>query len=171
MEDKEDSRFIDIIELTVNKNPKSPPLSKAKRCCVLIGGKMGIFQLILFIAQVLAANAIDPILFGMGFLTRDPNEFECLVDDKWVICSKEDICDKQIGLDSYRPVKDDEYLDNWERPEKLDLLCEPKWKIGLLGSIFFVGVVATTLVYPILADQCFGRKPVILFVFFVSIVG
>lgn len=54
---------------------------------------------------------------------------------------------------------DDEYIDNWVNPDKFDLLCEPKYKIGLIGSMFFVGQVSTILVVPPLADFWIGRKP------------
>jgi MFS family permease len=50
-------------------------------------------------------------------------------------------------------------------PEKLDLLCEPKYKIGLLGSIYFAGVVATILWLPFISDRYFGRRSIFLICF------
>ena len=41
--------------------------------------------------------------------------------------------------------------------EQYDLLCEPKWRIGLLGSVYFAGILTTILVVPIMTDKC-GRK-------------
>jgi MFS family permease len=40
----------------------------------------------------------------------------------------------------------------------MNLLCEPKSKIGLQGSLYFVGLVVTILPVPILADKMVGRK-------------
>lgn len=41
--------------------------------------------------------------------------------------------------------------------EQYDLTCEPKWKIGLLGSVYFAGVLSTVIFVPMLADA-YGRK-------------
>lgn len=41
--------------------------------------------------------------------------------------------------------------------EQYDLLCEPKWKIGLLGSVYFSGVLSCVVVVPWLADR-YGRR-------------
>jgi hypothetical protein len=124
---------------------------------------MGTFQVLLFIAFLIQANSGDPLLFGMGFLTREPNSFECRQDgtDQWRPCSKEEICANHLSHEDYRPVKDDEYIDNWEEPDKFDTLCTPQWKVGLLGSMFFVGAVSTLLFVPWLGDKAFGRKPVV----------
>lgn len=37
------------------------------------------------------------------------------------------------------------------------MLCEPKWRIGLLGSFYFAGILTTILIVPILTDK-YGRK-------------
>lgn len=105
------------------------------------------------------ANSCNPILFGMGFLTRDPNSFECQIEGEWKPCTKEYICENGVDRESYRPIKDDEYIDNWTSPDKFNTLCEPKWKIGLLGSMYFAGCVCTVLIVPVLADKYWGRKP------------
>jgi MFS family permease len=44
----------------------------------------------------------------------------------------------------------------------MNLLCEPKSKIGLQGSLYFVGSVTTILPVPILADRPVGRKWMVL---------
>jgi MFS family permease len=43
-------------------------------------------------------------------------------------------------------------------PEKMNLLCEPKSKIGLQGSLYFVGLCVTIIPVPLLADKPVGRK-------------
>ena len=63
---------------------------------------------------------------------------------------------------------DDETFDNWV--PKFDLLCEEKYKIGLLGSMFFVGVIVGTLFIPALADA-FGRKLVVIITVVVALIG
>ena len=63
----------------------------------------------------------------------------------------------------------DEYvIDNWV--DKMDLLCENEFKIGLLGSMYFVGVVPSTVIAPPLADA-FGRKYVFAGSNLIQIVG
>jgi MFS family permease len=64
-------------------------------------------------------------------------------------------------------VKDnDETLDNWV--EKFDMLCEPKWKIGLLGSMYFIGVIVGMTFVPPLADA-FGRKIIFIVTLIISV--
>jgi hypothetical protein len=41
---------------------------------------------------------------------------------------------------------DHEYLENWV--QKLDLLCETKDRLGLLGSAFFAGILLSLVVIP-----------------------
>jgi hypothetical protein len=122
---------------------------------------------------LIVANTYDPELYGLGFLEKEPNRFECKSDEsgEWHDCTKEEICDGHIDSDHYRPITDDdEYIDNWESPDKFDLLCEPKFKVGLLGSCFFIGVVATMLVIPPLSDA-FGRRIIFLIVLLISIIA
>jgi len=40
-------------------------------------------------------------------------------------------------------------------------MCEPGYKIGLLGSAAFIGVVTTVLIIPPMSDRCFGRRPIV----------
>ena len=82
---------------------------------------------------VVTANMGDPLLFTIGFLTKDPNQFECNTDEQgWRPCTKAEICGEGLSPDQYRPVKDDpEYVDNWTSADKMNLLCEDKQKIGL----------------------------------------
>lgn len=60
--------------------------------------------------------------------------------------------------DRWRPDSaslDPDYIDNWV--EQYDLLCEPRWRIGLIGTIYFIGMMVTLLLDPWLADM-YGRK-------------
>lgn len=50
------------------------------------------------------------------------------------------------------------------------MLCESKFKVGLLGSMFFIGIIATLLIIPPLADK-FGRKLIFTISNIVSIIG
>jgi len=93
----------------------------------------------------------------------------------WNKCSKEEICqNKEYGPNNLRPAKirpvktDPEYLDNWV--EKLDLLCEPKHRLGMLGSAYFVGITSSMFVIPKMAD-IWGRKPMFIVTMVLSLVG
>lgn len=94
----------------------------------------------------------------MAFFTKIPPKFECRKEgsDDWHECTKSEICNEGISKDNYRPVEsEDEYIDNWI--EQYDLLCEPKWKIGLIGSTYFFGLICTIIILPCIADKK-GRK-------------
>ena len=149
------------ISLTVNEDPRSPPLSTPRRWITWCGGSCGLFQVIFLVMLSIISNAPDPIFFMVGFLTVAPKEFECNnnAEGTWQTCTKEEICDQGLQPEQYRPNKDDpEYIDNWTSPEKMNLLCEPKSKIGLQGSLYFVGLCTTILPVPLLADKPVGRK-------------
>ena len=143
-------------------------------------GSCGLFQFILVCVFLVVANTYDPEIYGLGFLEKEPNSFECKKDidedhpehnGEWHECTKEEICEGHLDSDHYRPVTDDdEYIDNWVSPDKFDLLCEPKYKVGLLGSFFFIGVVATMLVVPPLSDA-YGRRWIFLVVLLISIIA
>ena len=54
--------------------------------------------------------------------------------------------------------------------EKFDLLCEPKYKVGLISSFFFIGVITSLAIVPPLADA-YGRKWVFNVTLLVSIIA
>ena len=65
-----------------------------------------------------------------------------------------------MNKDLYRPITSDyEYINNWV--EKWDLICEPKEKIGFLGSCFFIGIIIAIYFVPKWADE-HGRLKYIL---------
>ena len=43
---------------------------------------------------------------------------------------------------------------NWQ--QKLDLMCIPPWKVGMLGTVYFIGWAITLLWLPRFGDK-FGR--------------
>lgn len=56
----------------------------------------------------------------------------------------------------YRAVISSEfYIDNWV--DKLDLICEPKTRIGYIGSAFFIGLLIGLSFIPTLSDT-YGRR-------------
>lgn len=60
-----------------------------------------------------------------------------------------------MSRDHYRPVESEpEYIDNWVL--QYDMLCESKFKFGLLGSIYFTGALLFILPVSFLADE-YGR--------------
>jgi len=52
----------------------------------------------------------------------------------------------------------------------MDLLCKNEILIGMIGAMFFLGVVISTVVAPPLADA-YGRKYVVFFSYIVLIIG
>lgn len=143
--------------------PKEARGGACKRCCSATAGRFGGYQLIFACIYLIVKNCYQPYLAGLGFLTKPAKHFECRGegDEEWHLCKKDDICNNNIDHENYRPVEDDEYIDNWVAYDKFDLLCQPKYKIGLIGSMFFAGQVTTIAFVPPLADYVTGRKPVL----------
>ena len=50
------------------------------------------------------------------------------------------------------------------------MLCEPKYRVGFLGSIIFLGVIIGLLFVPPLADY-FGRKIILIVSIILSLIG
>ena len=121
------------------------------------------FQVLFIITLTIYLLGLIPILFAIGFLETEPKHFECKNKDNegWHSCNKEEICGNHLTPDEYRPdTNDDEYIDNWVSPNKMNLLCESKFKIGLFGSCYFLGELIAFIVVPPLADA-YGRKLVV----------
>ena len=159
-----------VLAKTVNLKPRSPPLGVGTRmwvkcCCGCF------FQVLILIVFIITANLYDPLLFGLSFLEKEPKHYQCKDREtgEWKPCTKEEICSQGLSKDEYRPdTDDDEYFDNWVN--KYDLLCEPKMKVGLIGSMFFIGLIALILVVPPIADK-FGRKWVFIVTLIVSCIA
>lgn len=113
---------------------------------------------------IIVITESQDIIHGIGLLEKVPDYYECLRTlpngdlqpvAEWKPCKKEEICDEGLDKDHYRPVRDDTYLDNWV--DNVYELCEPKYKVGLIGSAYFVGVIISVATVPPLADA-YGRK-------------
>ena len=109
----------------------------------------------------------------MSFLVKPAHHFECYHSDGdfWKECSQKEVCSG--AYPETRPIQDDEYLDNWMTGQK-NFLCEDKFKIGLIASMYFVGIVTTILIVPCLSDKYFGRKTIFVtlgYIFSLAFVG
>ena len=118
---------------------------------------------------ILIANQVDTLTFGLQFLEEEPTHFDCLVpehhtdadgqatvEEVWKECTKNDVCGQGLDHDHFHPhTEDEEFVDNFV--ESLDILCESKDKVGLIGSLYLIGVVASLVFVPMVADMC-GRK-------------
>lgn len=117
--------FNTAIEKTVRLDP--PPQASAVRRgwhCFWCGCP---FQVIAFIVLSLALCVRGPVIFGQSFLLKEPRRFECKTvteegKETWKECSKEQICERGLPKEDYRPIVDEYTFDNWV--EKMDLLCE-----------------------------------------------
>ena len=123
------------------------------------------FQFCVTLGLIFALVGKYPLVSGLSFLEKMPNQFECLEktattmnkeeashQQRWIKCNKEEICAEKMAKDKYRPVKSDpEYFDNWVG--KFDLLCKRKEEIGFIGSSFFIGIIASILIIPRIADK------------------
>ena len=72
-------------------------------------------------------------------------------------CIPQNICNDDSIISYHIDYSDPISLHNWI--EKLDLVCAPKWKLGLLSSAYFIGYCITLLWFPVLADR-YGRRPI-----------
>ena len=125
---------------------------------------IGYFQLYSTIFLILAFGSSGNILYCLPYLELYP-AFECKDGDIWKSCNEDGYCSATI--DNRRiDYSQDISLEIWM--ESLDLYCKlislikccigtPKYLIGLIGSMFFVGWTVGCIALPRLADL-YGRK-------------
>ena len=96
----------------------------------------------------------------LGFLIQYPR-YRCVfaagtpAEEKEGLCTEEYICAEDSRISSWKVDENNpNTLHNWH--QKLDLMCEPGWKVGFIGSAFFVGWCCMYWM-PRMADS-FGRK-------------
>ena len=72
------------------------------------------------------------------------------------VCVAKNICDGDPRIASWSiDWLNPSSMFNWQ--QKLDMMCEPKLKIGLLGTMYFIGWTMTATWLPRFADL-YGRK-------------
>ena len=128
------------------------------------------FQVLTVVLLCMALMAKYPVVAGLSFLEKIPPKLECLQFsaskmhsiehvETWKSCTQQEICALKLSKNQYRPVTtESEYFDNWV--PKFDLMCRPANQIGLLGSCFFIGILAAMFFVPRGSDL-YGRLPFI----------
>ena len=81
------------------------------------------------------------------------------ITSTWETCKSDDFCAEGSTLEYKVDYANDLSIHNWI--EEYDMQCAAKFKFGLFGSLFFIGVVISSLIFPPLADQV-GRRPIAL---------
>ena len=132
-------------------------------------GGIGTFHVLFYFAISAGCNNLRAFLNHMIPFLIQKQVYKCqLVDDVAgvlpaldviahdEICTQENICAGDARILSWAvDFSNDRSLHNWV--EQLDLMCEPEWKGGLLGTAFYFSWCLALLVIPRLADKI-GRK-------------
>ena len=123
---------------------------------------MNLFHVLVYLAIGIGSNAIRAyFVHFIPFLiqkqvytcTFSPDAVLGLDED---VCSRENICDGDPRIATWEIDYDNNRsLHNWQ--QQLDLMCEPDWKAGLLGSCLYLFWCLNLLIVPRQADK-FGRR-------------
>lgn len=101
-------------------------------------------------------------MFNLSFFEKVPEEYFCTYADRpgeSVSCKPADFCNNPNVL-SYTPnMALESSYDNWV--SKLDLACATPSEVGLLGSAYFIGWIATLSFLPRISDL-YGRQKLII---------
>ena len=81
------------------------------------------------------------------------------VNEGWYECGVEDFCGNESGVEHRIDETSMLSLSNWV--EQYEMTCAPKYQFGLFGSLFFIAVVISSLIFTPLADK-YGRRPLVL---------
>ena len=125
-------------------------------------GGIGAFQIIAFAIITCGISGIHFLWYGLPLFIKHP-VYACQLTDPSLdmnsMCTAEQICAGNPNILSWHiDWESHESINNWQ--QKFDMMCEPKFKIGMIGSSFFIGWCFSLLWIPRLAD-IYGR--VILF--------
>ena len=124
-------------------------------------GGFGLYQLFLSFTFLITFFGAYALIVMLSYLTKVPQQYFCTYEgsSEAQICTPADFCSDPT-VTSYEPNMDlaDSYY-NWIL--KYDLHCASKMKIGIIGSVPFIGWVSTLLFIPRLADV-YGRYKIIL---------
>ena len=96
-------------------------------------------------------------LYPMTYYELQP-AYLCKRGAEWESCEPVDFCTDetvQYKVDTDNALS----LHNWVTD--YNMTCSPKYHFGLFGSLFFIAVVLSSLLFPPLADK-YGRKIVCL---------
>lgn len=130
-----------------------------------------LYQNLSLLVVTCGVMACNPIILGISFLEREPNEFMCKksAGASWHTCDKSYICE-QLGGDTtaYYAVDNEYYIENWVK--RFGMLCESRMLIGLLGFSYFAGVVIATITVTQLAAEN-GKKVTFCYSLVISLIG
>ena len=120
-----------------------------------LAGGMGLFQYLAITAFSICYVSNGYIYYGLTYLELWP-EYVCSKDIIAKDCNRDLMClnpnnPTLIYIDWSSPKS----LYNWV--DRLNLICEPSWKIGLIGSMYLLGWALGCLVVPKLGDL-YGRR-------------
>ena len=114
-------------------------------------GGIGPFHVLVYIALGMGANIIRSFFVHFIPFLIQKQVYKC---PGAAVCTRELICSGEVD-DWEIDYSDNRSLHNWQ--QQLDLMCEPDWKAGLLGTILYIFWCISLLVVPRLADR-FGRR-------------
>ncbi|CAI2386847.1 unnamed protein product [Moneuplotes crassus] len=120
----------------------------------------------IFFAVSCGLNALS--LYQIPFMTKMP-DFECRNSSSanWEACTVETVCaNTQEGFETRYDWSSETTIDNWIT--RLGLECVDSSKIGIIGSLFFLGFVLGAGFLLRLADIK-GRKPILMASLIVSL--
>ena len=126
-------------------------------------GGIRFFHVIVYVALGMGANVIRsffvhfiPFLIQKQVYTCEFSEAALSAGATDGICTRENICDGDERILSWEiDYSDNRSLHNWQ--QQLDLMCEPDWKAGLLGTVLYIFWCISLLIVPRQADR-FGRR-------------
>jgi MFS family permease len=81
-------------------------------------------------------------------------------------CEPKEFCGKE-NISYEIDFSDNRSLLNWV--DSLDLVCQPKWMLGMQGSSYFIGFVISSFTFLPLSDVI-GRKPTLIIAFLMHLV-
>lgn len=120
---------------------------------------MGAFHALHYLAVGSGSNSVRAFLNHLIPFLIQHQVYSCTFNDDTSdhgVCTRENICAGDGRIATWEvDYGNERSLDNWQ--QQLDLMCEPDWKGGFMGSAFYFFWCLSLMVVPRQADKI-GRR-------------
>lgn len=127
-------------------------------------GGVSTFHVLFYVAVSSGANCIRAYMNHLIPFLIQKQDYKCSLTEDLLpaemtmedLCTRDNICDGHPSIASWEvDYSSARSLDNWI--QQFDLMCEPDWKGGLLGTVFYFSWCLALLIIPRQADKV-GRR-------------
>ena len=148
----ENDDTLQAMEMSQEEQEQNEFEKKTEKIFEELGG-FGRYQFYLLFTYTLSVKtSLEFILMSLNYLEKVPQQYFCVYEGsiEEISCTPKEFCSDPTVV-SYMPNMNlSSSYENWVG--KYDLACASSMKMGMIGSIYFIGFISTMLFLPRLSD-------------------